>query len=94
MKLVILYNKIVIHDIKNNYTIFIYFAITNYITTWCGGWVVKTLDCGWGSEDSKHNFDMLSPWHHITNPIHEMQISFILQQYNHKFSIVQFGNVK
>jgi hypothetical protein len=27
MKLVILYNKIVIHDIKNNYTIFIYFAI-------------------------------------------------------------------
>jgi hypothetical protein len=33
MKLVILYNKIVMHDIKNNYTIFIYFAITNYITT-------------------------------------------------------------
>jgi hypothetical protein len=55
MKLVISYNKIIMHDIKNNYTIFIYFAITNYITTWCGGWVVKTLDCGWGSEDSKHN---------------------------------------
>jgi hypothetical protein len=94
MKLVILYNKIVIHDIKNNYTIFIYLAITNYITTWCGGWVVKTLDCGQGSEESKHNFDMLSPWHRITNRIHEMQILFILQEYNHKFSIVQFGNVK
>jgi hypothetical protein len=33
MKLVILYNKIVVHDIKKNYTIFMYFAITNYITT-------------------------------------------------------------
>jgi hypothetical protein len=33
MKLVILYNKIVMHDIKMNYKIFVYFAITNYVTT-------------------------------------------------------------
>ncbi len=37
MKLGILYNKILMHDIKKNYTLFVYFAITNYITTWCGG---------------------------------------------------------
>ncbi len=49
------------HDVKNNYKIFIYFAITNYITTLCGGWVLKPLDCGRGSEDSKCNFDMLCP---------------------------------
>jgi hypothetical protein len=33
MKLGILYNKILMHDIKKNYTLFVYFAITNYITT-------------------------------------------------------------
>ncbi len=47
--------------LKKIYKIFIYFAITNYITTSCGGWVVKPLDCGQGSEDSKCNFDMLCP---------------------------------
>jgi hypothetical protein len=77
--------------LKKIYKIFIYFAITNYITTSCGGWVVKPLDCGQGSEDSKCNFDMLCPWHHITNPIHQTQILFIFQQYNHKLSIIQFG---
>jgi hypothetical protein len=40
--------------------VFIYFAITIYITTWASGQMVKALGCGWGGEGSNFILDMFA----------------------------------
>jgi len=62
-----------------NIYMFIYFAIINYINSWCDGQIVKTFDCGQRGQGSNPTLDISSWWTPFTKPTKKTYF----QQYNY-----------